>query len=215
MQNRPNLTIERKLWRQGYGRVLGIDEVGRGALAGNVTVAAVLFSPGLQMNGVRWRNLLGRINDSKQLTPKRREEVFEMLKEFPEIEWRAAYISENVIDRINIRKATERAMLRVIKKFDRPPDFVIFDGIHFSARALDTLNHLFLVKADARVMSCALASIIAKVTRDRYMKRIAKKYPVYGFEKHKGYGTLRHRDAIRKHGPCVLHRRSFHLTRYA
>lgn len=213
MQKHPNLTIEKKLWQRGYKRIIGIDEVGRGSLAGNVTVAGVLFPLGLKINESRWRRFSERIKDSKQLTPKRREEVFEILKEFPEIEWRAAHISEKVIDRINIRRATERAMVRVIKKFNPFPDFVIFDGIRFSARVLDTVDNLFLVKADVKVMSCALASIIAKVTRDRYMRRTAKKYPRYGFERHKGYGTLAHRNAIRKYGVCVLHRRSFRLAR--
>ncbi len=205
---KPTFKEERKLYRQGYRRIVGVDEVGRGCLAGNVTAAAVTF-PAKMPRSARVRKFLKEIRDSKKLTPKKREEIFEALKSFPEITWKIARVSEKVIDRINIQKATELAMVRAVKKFHPLPDFAILDGSRFFSRGLETIQYKLIVKADERVTSSALASVIAKVTRDRLMVRLAKKYPEYRFEIHKGYGTRKHRQALKKFGACELHRKTF------
>ena len=190
--------FEQIIRQQGYQRIAGIDEAGRGALAGPVVAAAVILPTDCQISGV---------TDSKQLTPKRRAELFD------EIHRTAAAVGvgcvgNKEIDQINILQATMGAMAQAITQITPAPDYALVDGTH--------LPEIFLPaeaipKGDTLIQSIAAASIIAKVTRDRLMIELDETYPGYGFPVHKGYGTLLHRQAIAQLGPCPIHRRSFRL----
>lgn len=181
---------------QGFQYVAGIDEAGRGPLAGPVCAAAVILPPGLILDGV---------NDSKKLSEKKREALYDVIAQNA-LAWSYAFVDAPTIDQINIRQATHLAMENAVKKLSTAADFLLIDGndkIPFS------VSHAYLVKGDAKSQSIAAASIMAKVTRDRYMKEMAKEYPEYAFEKHKGYGTKVHMEAIRAYGLTPLHRVSF------
>ncbi len=183
-------------YAQGFQYVAGIDEVGRGPLAGPVCAAAVILPPGLILDGV---------NDSKKLSEKKREALYDVIAQNA-LCWSYAFVDAPTIDQINIRQATHLAMENAVKKLSLPADFLLIDGndkIPFSVPCA------YLVKGDAKSQSIAAASIMAKVTRDRYMKEMAKEYPEYAFEKHKGYGTKVHMEAIRAYGLTPLHRVSF------
>jgi len=210
--NWPNLQEEKKLWRRGYERVAGVDEAGRGPLAGPVVASAVLLKS--DFNGVK---------DSKKLTPEQREKLYKILTKHSAVEWGIGRVSERVIDKINILEATKLAMIKAIqnleKKSKKEPsslkrssapfwkiDFLILDG---NFRINLPVPQKSIIKGDEKVFSCAAASIIAKVTRDRIMQRYDKKYPIYGFNHHKGYPTRLHRKNLKKHGPCKIHRKTF------
>jgi len=197
----PNFREEKKLWRRGYERVVGLDEVGRGPLAGPVVAAAVIIIKNLKL---KIKNL--PIRDSKKLSPKKREEFYKILTKNPNIEWGIGRVSERVIDKINILEATKLAMGKAINNLKSKIDFLILDG---NFRIKTKIPQKSIVKADEKVFSCAAASIIAKVNRDKLMMRYHKKYPQYGFDKHKGYPTRLHRLMIKKHGFCKIHRKSF------
>ncbi len=204
----PNLTEEKKLWKKGYKRVACLDEAGRGPLSGPVVAAAVMIKiPNFKFQIPK---SLKEVKDSKQLTPKKREEFYRVLTNppagGPQIEWGIGRVSEKVIDKINILEATKLAMKRAIKRFKRKPDFLILDG-NFKINL--SIPQKSIIKADEKVFSCAAASILAKVWRDRLMLRYHKKYPRYGFDKHKGYPTKYHFKMLKKYGPCVIHRKSF------
>lgn len=189
------LELERSLHRQGYAMVAGVDEAGRGPLAGPVAAAAAIMPEDSPI-------LL--INDSKKLSEKRREEAYAMICETA-LAYHVVMIPPDEIDRINILQATRKAMLEAIAGLSVAPDHVITD-----AMALQTPMPLTaMVKADAQVYCVAAASILAKVTRDRYMIGLDASYPEYGFARHKAYGTEQHVQALRKYGPCPQHRRSF------
>ncbi len=186
--------------------VVGIDEVGRGSLAGPVVAAAVCI---LEPSKVRNRGSF----DSKTLTPKTREELCQILTHHPLIAWGVGRVSEKVIDKINILQATRLAMkkalqslLRKLKSRNKKPDLVVLDG---KMSIVTKLPQISIVKADAKIFPCMIASIIAKVTRDRLMMHYHEKYPRYGFNRHKGYGTPYHLKALRRYGPCSIHRLSF------
>ncbi len=177
------------------GCVAGVDEAGRGPLAGPVTVACCI--PG--------KNIIDGVNDSKKLSEKKREELYEKITASA-ISWSVVSIDENVIDEINILAATKLGMEKCVKALDTSPDIVLIDAV----KGLDLPYRCeSIVKADAKSYAVACASIIAKVTRDRYMRKADELYPMYGFAKHKGYGTAEHIAAILKFGPCELHRRTF------
>lgn len=182
---------------RGYQRIAGVDEAGRGPLAGPVSVAAVILPEGFQH---------AKLTDSKQLSEKAREEIYEELVALPEVCWTVELVSALEIDEINILKATHRAMRSVVLALQPQADAALIDGLPVSQYPIEQMA---LVKGDSRSVSIAAASVIAKVTRDRYMLEMAKKFPEYGFEKHKGYGTKKHLEALQKHGPCEIHRRSF------
>jgi len=195
---------EKKLWKKGYRVVVGIDEAGRGPLAGPV-VAAAVFIDKKDFSLLR-RNKF--IRDSKELTPKKRKEVFDILIE--KVKWGTGIVSEKTIDRINILQATGLAMEKALKDFEKrnkiKADFAILDGM----MKIDIeQKQKTIVKADKKVLSCSAASIIAKVTRDGIMVRYDKKYPLYNFKQHKGYGTKEHVRKLKKHGLCPIHRKSF------
>ncbi|MBK8090499.1 MAG: ribonuclease HII [Verrucomicrobiaceae bacterium] len=193
----PSLEHEMKLRASGHALVAGIDEAGRGPLAGPVTVAAVIL-PADFTHAV--------LNDSKQLSEKKREAIYEELTADPRIRWHCVAIEPEEIDRINILQATWEGMRRAALALDPRPDAVLIDGRPVKAFPLPQVA---LVKGDSISFSIAAASIIAKVTRDRLMQRLAQQFPHYGFDVHKGYPTPAHLAALRKHGPCPQHRRSF------
>ena len=203
----PFLHKEKQLWRKGFRVVVGLDEVGRGPLAGPVVAAAVLVNPKFK---IRAAKVLSReMKDSKKLTPKKRKILFALVKETPEIAWGVGRVSERVIDRVNILEATKLAMKRAVKNLERNAvraDFLIIDGT-FTIQ-MEILQEP-IIKADEKIFSCMLASIIAKVTRDRIMERYHKKYPQYGFDSHKGYGTKLHVRQLERYGPSVIHRKTF------
>lgn len=211
----PNLYQEKKLWKKGYKYIVGLDESGRGPLAGPVVaVAATIKKPKpaqrLLISDINRFGWVCEIKDSKKLSPKKREKIFEIFKKNSQIEWGIGKVSEKIIDKINIFEATKLAMKRAIKNLEKKTnkkiDFLILDG-NFK---LDLpIPQKPIIKADEKVFSCALASVIAKVKRDRMMEKYAKKFPKYSFEKHKGYPTPLHLKMLKKYGSCEIHRKSF------
>jgi len=200
---RPTLKEEKKLWKEGYKRVAGLDEAGRGPLAGPVVACAVLLKS--DFNSLL-KSDFNKLKDSKQLTGKQREMFYEILTNYPGVEWGIGAVSEKVIDKINILEATKLAMQKAVSKL-KEPDFLILDG-NFSIKS--DIPQKSIIKADEKVFSCSCASIIAKVTRDRLMIKYDKKYPCYGFASNKGYPTKYHRAMLNKYGRCGIHRDSFH-----
>lgn len=213
----PSFREEKRLWKKGYKYVACLDEAGRGCLAAPVVAAAVILknpkskrSPSGRQGGGRVGVQNLKIKDSKKLTPKRREELYKILTNPPagglQIEWGIARVSEKVIDKINILEATKLAMKRAVEKLSKKPNFLILDG---NFRINSSIPQKSIIKADEKVFSCAIASILAKVSRDRMMERYHQNYPQYGFDRHKGYPTKLHRKMLKKYGPCKIHRRSF------
>jgi ribonuclease HII len=190
------LRYEERFWSRGLSRVAGVDEAGRGPLAGPVVAAAVLLPPGTLISGAR---------DSKSLSPTRRNELFpEILNRASAVGLGAASVRE--IDRFNILVSTRLAMARALAQLALDPDHVIVDGLPISGLGWEQEA---IVGGDGLVHSIACASILAKVTRDRLMMRLARRYPGYGWETNKGYGTLEHRSALERLGPTPHHRLSF------
>lgn len=190
------LFYEKKYILQGKSVICGVDEAGRGPLAGPVCAAAVVMPEGLIIEGV---------NDSKKLTAKKREKLFEIIKN-EAICYSVAFASASEIDEINILNATHLAMTRAVEGLEKVPEVVLVDGNSLPKWYYDSEA---IVKGDAVCHSIACASILAKVSRDRLMLLEAEKYPQYFFEKHKGYGTKVHVQAIKDYGPCPIHRRTF------
>jgi ribonuclease HII len=187
---------EGRAWRAGVGLVAGVDEAGRGPLAGPVVAAAVILDPGRRVRGLQ---------DSKVLTPERREELFLVISERARAIG-VGIVDHGTIDRINILRATETAMLEALTRLAVAPELVITDFVALRALACPQKN---LVDGDARCATVAAASIIAKVTRDRMMLELDTTYPEYGFARHKGYATPEHLTALDRLGPCPIHRRTF------
>ncbi len=197
-----DLKTEKYFFNQGHQIVGGIDEAGRGPLAGPVVAACVGCFSDFKIKN----KILENVQDSKKLTAKKREELFNIIKE--EIENIGIGICDNqTIDRINILQASFLAMKKAISGLKEKPHFILLDGRFLIPNC--SYQQKSIIKGDAKVFSIAAASIIAKVTRDRIMEEMHKKYPNYGFNKHKGYGTKIHLEALRKHGPCPIHRVSF------
>lgn len=189
---------EKKGYREQFSCIAGIDEAGRGPLAGPVVAAACVIPRGLLIAGV---------DDSKKLTPDRREALFQVLTSIREICFGIGIVDSLTIDKINILQATIRAMHEALDKLSCKPDLLLVDGMQLSWQDVQSVK---IVKGDALSHSIAAASIIAKVTRDRMMAEYHKSHPEYGFHEHKGYGTEKHLEAIRKHGPVPsLHRMTF------
>jgi len=196
--------FERALWRKNLARVAGVDEAGRGPLAGPVVAAAAILPPRWAESGLPAG--LDGLNDSKQLTETQREKFFAFLTSCDEVEFAIAQIDAAQIDEINILQATHRAMNVALAKLNPPPQHALVDG-----RAVRTMRvpQTAIVKGDARSYSIAAASVLAKVTRDRLMLEFHAQFPEYGFAGHKGYGTAKHLAAIVKFGACPIHRKSF------
>lgn len=190
------LEFEKEALSKGYKSVCGVDEAGRGPLAGPVCAAAVILPEGVIIDGV---------NDSKKLSEKKRESLFDVIRE-QALSYSIAYATVDEIEEINILNATMLAMRRAIDGLDIKADYAMIDGNKIPPLDIDAEC---IVKGDAKSMSIACASILAKVSRDRLLYKYAEEYPMYGFDKHKGYGTKVHREAILKYGPCPYHRKSF------
>lgn len=195
---------ERELWARGFIRVAGVDEAGRGPLAGPVVAAAVILPDGWRHSGIP--ETLRGLNDSKQLTAAQRENFFAAIQALPEISHGLARVEAGRIDEINILQATHQAMNLALAQLTPPPEHALVDG-----RPVRSLRfpQTALVKGDSLSYSIAAASVLAKVTRDRLMLQYDRQWPAYGFAEHKGYGTPQHLAALAAHGPCPIHRRSF------
>ena len=189
--------IENELYDTGLEYICGIDEAGRGPLAGPVVVAAVIMPKDSMIEGV---------NDSKKVSEKKREALYDLITS-EAISYCVGIIDQKEIDRINILNATKEGLTTAIKGLEVKPDRILVDAL----QGIDTCGvpYTSIIKGDAKCYSIAAASIIAKVTRDRIMRQWDEIYPMYGFEKHKGYGTKMHVDAIKEYGICPLHRHSF------
>ena len=188
--------IENSLYAQHIADICGVDEAGRGPLAGPVCAAAVILPPNLEIPG---------LNDSKKLTDKKRRELFPIIKE-QAIAYGIAFASEQEIDELNILQATFLAMQRAIDQLEGKAKFALIDGNREKDFGLPVRT---VVKGDSRSANIAAASVLAKVTRDLYMEELAEKYPQYGFEIHKGYGTKAHYAALTEHGASEVHRKTF------
>lgn len=189
--------IEKKLHQDGFENICGIDEAGRGPLAGPVVVAGVIMPRDSMIEGV---------NDSKKVSEKKRELLYDEIIE-EAISYSVSIIGQDVIDEINILNATKQGVTSVVKGLDVRPDLIIIDALqHIDT---DGIKYESIIKGDAKCYSIAAASIIAKVTRDRIMREWDNVYPQYGFVQHKGYGTAKHIAAIKEYGLCPIHRRSF------
>lgn len=197
LQAKDLLLYENTLWAEGYTAIAGIDEAGRGPLAGSVYAAAVILPQGCRIEGLR---------DSKKLSEKKREALFDEI-----VERAVAYgiyaVDSARIDEINILEATFEAMRGAVDALTVRPDFVLIDGNRI--KGFDDFTYQTIVGGDDLSQSIAAASVLAKVSRDRYMRQMAELYPLYEFEKHKAYGTVRHRELIAKYGPCPIHRKTF------
>ena len=191
------LVMEKELHDEGFSFVAGIDEAGRGPLAGPVVAGAVIFLD---------YDKIPKVFDSKQLTEKSREELFELLTNSPDVIYAFAEVDNDEIDRINILQATHLAMRTAVDKLQQQPDFVLIDGNPVKSM---TYPNKSVVKGDAKCAAIAAASIIAKVHRDRLMCKYAELYPEYGFDVHKGYGTAAHIEAIKQYGATLIHRKTF------
>ncbi len=203
MSKRPSLAYESARWAEGYRCVAGIDEAGRGALAGPVVAAAVALPPGtvLAADGLPW----SQVRDSKQLAPARRETLFDAVQQHA-LACAIGCVDAATIDSIGIAAATRRAMQEAVVALAPASDALIIDWVKLPSVNLPQQS---FIKADQRVVSVAAASILAKVYRDRLLVELGARYPAYGFAQHKGYGTAQHRAAIATHGPCPVHRHTF------
>lgn len=192
-----NTDLEKAAYNLGYQRIAGVDEVGRGPLAGPVVVAACIFPKNLVIEGV---------NDSKKLSPKKREELYFLITNHPEVECAIAKVENERIDLINILQATLEAMSLAIHTLDPLPDFLLIDGNHAPKTDIHCKT---VIKGDSLSQSIGAASIIAKYERDTIMKRYHETWPEYGFNVNMGYGTKKHIQALKDIGPCRIHRGSF------
>lgn len=196
--NKINLAFELAASSQGYKRIVGVDEAGRGPLAGPVVAAVCHLKEGVTIEG---------LNDSKKLSPLVRSALFEEI--LLKADYGVGIVSHQWIDQINILQATHRAMRLAVQNLSIPPDYILVDGRPVEFDGIVSQN---LIKGDARCLSIAAASIIAKVIRDRIMKRYHLLYPEYQYEKHKGYGTIGHRKLLQELGPSPIQRTSFNYN---
>ena len=189
--------LEKDLYQKGFKNICGIDEAGRGPLAGPVVVAGVIMQQDSMIEGV---------NDSKKVSEKKREKLYDLIIE-EAISYSVAIIGQDIIDEINILNATKSGLTQVVDGLDMKPDLIIVDALtHIDTRGIPYES---IIKGDAKCYNIAAASILAKVTRDRIMRQWDEIYPQYGFINHKGYGTAKHIQAIKEYGLCPIHRRSF------
>lgn len=192
----PGTEQEEILWRRGCQSVAGVDEAGRGPLAGPLVAAAVILYPGTELPGVR---------DSKTLTPAARERLFDAIRGTARGVG-IGIVDALTVDRINVLEATRRAMASAVRNLPVQPEHILIDAVRLPDVPVAQTS---IIKGDAIVLSIAAASVIAKVTRDRLMIEYDRLYPQYGFDRHKGYGTAEHLDALRRYGPTPVHRRTF------
>ena len=192
MNNQERLKYENEARAAGYSRILGVDEAGRGPMAGPLVVGGVIFPEDFYDE---------RINDSKKLTEKKREALYDLIIENA-LAYQIEVLSVEEVDTLNVYEASRTGMKRIVESLE--PDFTLSD-----AMPLGDIPHLSIIKGDAKSLSIGAASILAKVTRDRILKEYGKQYPEYGFEKHKGYVTKAHMEALEKYGVTPIHRKSF------
>lgn len=189
--------MEKHLYEKGFEKICGIDEAGRGPLAGPVVVAGVIMPQDSMIEGV---------NDSKKISEKKREKLYDAIIE-EAISYSVAIIGQDTIDEINILKATKQGVTKVVEELEVIPDLILVDALtHIDTKKIPYES---IIKGDAKCYNIAAASIIAKVTRDRIMRQWDEIYSQYGFAQHKGYGTAKHIENIRKYGVCPIHRRTF------
>ena len=198
------LRFEQEAWAGGFKRVAGVDEAGRGPLAGPVFAAAVVFER--EFLEAEARQSLAGLDDSKKLPASRREFFHALLSACPHAKIGVASASVEEIDSLNILRATHLAMARAIGMLAPLPEFALVDGLPVKGLPVP---HRAIVGGDGASLSIAAASVVAKVARDRLMVELAAQFPAYGFDRHKGYGTKAHLDALRRHGPCPVHRKTF------
>jgi ribonuclease HII len=204
------LQFERQAWERGINRLAGVDEAGRGPLAGPVVAAAVVFERGY-LEAEQY-GCLQSVNDSKRLTASHRDSLYELLTGSCPCLIGVGVADVSEIDEINILRATHRAMARALESLASLPDFALIDGLPVPGLPCSSLS---VVGGDGRSLSIAAASIVAKVTRDRMMEELDRLYPGYQFSRHKGYGTRTHMEALLELGPCPVHRQSFRPVREA
>jgi len=208
-----NLRTEKYYWKKGYKIIVGLDEVGRGPLCGPVTAAAVIINPKFKIKNKNFKEILKNTKDSKKLSEKQREKIFKLIPKCPYIKFAISSVGPKTIDKINIVNATKKAMKnclnKILSKDNLKNALVLIDGNKIIDKNLNIFQKA-IVKGDDKIFSIALASIIAKVTRDRKMKTLSLQYPKYYFHLHKGYGTKLHKKLIKKYGPCKIHRQSYH-----
>ena len=197
------LLYEKKYWNNGYMYVAGADEAGRGPLAGPVYAAAVIFKPDIKICG----SVLEGLTDSKKLSEKKRDYYFDVIKETA-LSYAIESVDEKTIDEINILNAAFLAFSKAIDSLSQKCEVALIDGNRMGNLSCD---YELIVKGDAKSLSIAAASVLAKVSRDRYMNELDEKYPQYGFKKHKGYPTKAHYEALKKYGASDVHRKSFRL----
>ena len=188
---------EQELYNKGFKYICGIDEAGRGPLAGPVVVAGVIMPQDSMIEGV---------NDSKKVSEKKREKLYDLIID-EAISYSVAIIGQDIIDEINILNATKQGVTQVVEELDVKPNLILVDALtHIDTKGI---QYDSIIKGDAKCYNIAAASIIAKVTRDRIMREWDKVYPQYGFVNHKGYGTAKHIAALKEYGPCPIHRSTF------
>lgn len=191
------LVFEQEARQNGYSTIAGVDEAGRGPLAGPVVAASCVIPEGMLLDGV---------NDSKKLTARKREVLFEKIVNHSDIHFGVGIVDAGMIDEINIFQATIKAMCCAVDNLSVRADFLLVDGLALSAHKTPSIK---IIKGDAKSQSIGAASIVAKVTRDRLMMEYHRQWPEYSFDKHKGYGTAKHMEALRENGPCSIHRATF------
>ncbi len=196
------VALEKRLRERGYRNIAGVDEVGRGPLAGPVIAAACLIDEGHFFPG---------INDSKLLTPNKRKALFQKLTSHLGVCYGIGIVEASVIDRVNILEATRMAMRDAISKLKIRPNHLLVDGLKL---IVDGISSTMVIKGDSRCQTIAAASVIAKEVRDEIMVNYHELYPQYGFDQHKGYGTVKHQRALQEYGPCPIHRRTFAPVRH-
>ena len=190
-------SMEKELYNKGFEYICGIDEAGRGPLAGPVVVAGVIMPKDSMIEGV---------NDSKKVSEKKREKLYDVILE-EALSYSVAIIGQDVIDEINILNATKQGVTKVVEELEVKPNLILVDALtHINTKGIPYDS---IIKGDAKCYNIAAASIIAKVTRDRIMREWDEIYPQYGFINHKGYGTAKHIEAIKEYGPCPIHRKTF------
>ncbi len=189
--------MEANLYEKGFENICGIDEAGRGPLAGPVVVAGVIMPKDSIIEG---------INDSKKISEKKREKLYDLILE-ESISYGIAIVGQDIIDEINILNATKQGVTEVVEQLDIKPNLILVDALtHINTKGIPYDS---IIKGDAKCYNIAAASIIAKVTRDRIMREWDEIYPQYGFVNHKGYGTAKHIEALKEYGPCPIHRKTF------
>jgi ribonuclease HII len=207
---KPSLRLEKKLWAQGYDYLAGVDEAGRGAWAGPIVAGAVVLSRA-EFEALKKEWWFKAVADSKSLSPLQRQRVFAACA--AKVVWATAVVSHKVIDQLGIGAANRRVVNLAVAKLKHKPQMVLADYVAKLGNSLAGVPARVIVKADATLWLVALASIVAKVQRDRLMVEYDKKYPGYGLARHKGYGTKQHQTALNQLGVCALHRRSYRPVR--